>query len=152
MEQPTPTRSSRSRLTTPGALLAAGVGLVVLLGLVVAASRAHHTPGGHAGVHSPPSGVGDYVFSIFAVVAVSGALFLLYLWFSERELLAESRRRRQRRGTSKALALLLLLGLIAAFAARFGFHLRILRLQSQHAGTVHPGGNPKKTAQLPRLA
>src|SRR5712692_11885353 len=103
MEQPTPPRTSRSRLTSPGGLLAIGVGLLVLLGLVVAASRAHHTPGGHAGVHQPPSGVGDYVFSIFAVLVVSGGLFLLYLWFSERDLLAENRRRRQGKGTYKAL-------------------------------------------------
>src|SRR5437660_458447 len=81
--------------------------------VAVAASRAHHTPGVHAGVHQPPSGVGDYLFSIFAVIVVSGALFLLYLWFSERDLLAENRRRRQGKGMYKALFLLLLILAVA---------------------------------------
>ena len=44
--------------------------MLVFLGLVAAASRAHHTPGGSAGVHSPPSGVGDYLFTIFLLVVV----------------------------------------------------------------------------------
>jgi hypothetical protein len=96
--------------------------LLVLLGLVAAASRGHHTPGSSAGIHQPPSGVGDYVFSILAVVVVSGALFLIYLWFSERDMLAEQRRRRQGKGTYKAIVLLLLIGLIAAVLAQFHFH------------------------------
>src|SRR5207253_6825563 len=110
---------ARFRAVSPRAVVALGVGLLVLLGLVAAASRTHHTPGGHAGIHQPPSGVGDYMFSIFAVLVVSGALFLLYLWFSERGLLAENRRRRQGRGMHKALVLLLLFGLLAALVARW---------------------------------
>ncbi|SRR5712691_6628946 len=154
MEQPTPTRSSRPRLTSPGGLLALGVGLLVLLGLVVAASRAHHTPGGHAGVHQPPSGVGDYVFSVFAVLVVSGALFLIYLWFSERELLAQNRRRRQGKGTYKAMFLLLLLGLIAALAARFGFHWHLPFRNSTQLGPSHMGARAKSHRHTPsgRLA
>ena len=146
MEQPTtPRRSSRSRLTSPGGLLASGVGLLVLLGLVVAASRTHHTPGGHAGIHQPPSGVGDYMFSIFAVLVVSGALFLLYLWFSERGLLAENRRRRQGRGMHKALVLLLLFGLVAALVARWGTSFRFFSFWRHHhqPALVHPGAPGK---------
>src|SRR5712691_10749261 len=152
MEQPTPTRSSRPRLTSPGGLLALGVGLLVLLGLVVAASRAHHTPGGHAGVHQPPSGVGDYVFSIFAVLVVSGGLFLLYLWFSERDLLAENRRRRQGKGTYKALFfLVLLLGIAPVLRTRL--HLWQHRLKHV-PGKVYPGAPGKSKGHTPpgRLA
>src|SRR5947208_1760541 len=146
MEQPPPTRSSHPRLTSPGVLLALAIGLLVLLGLVVAASRAHHTPGGHAGVHQPPSGVGDYLFSIFAVIAVSGGLFLLYLWFSERDLLAENRRRRQGKGMYKALFLLLLILAIAPLL-RQRFH--ILQHRSSQRATVHPGTPNKKKAHTP---
>ena len=52
--------TQRFRPRSPGGLLLLGLGLLVLLGFVAAVSRAHHTPGGHAGVHSPPSGVGDW--------------------------------------------------------------------------------------------
>jgi Domain of unknown function (DUF4129) len=156
MEPPTPRRSSRSRLTSPGGLLASGVGLLVLLGLVVAASRAHHTPGGHAGVHRPPSGVGDYAFSIFAVLLVSGAFFLLYLWFSERGLLAENRRRREGKGMHKALVLLLLFGLLATLVARWGSHFRFLSSwRHRHPpALVQPGAPGTSQVQTPsgRLA
>jgi hypothetical protein len=96
-----------------------GCALLALFGLVAAASRGHHTPGSSAGIRQPPSGVGDYIFSIVGVVAVVGALFLLYLWVSERDMLAEQRRRRQGKGQYKALAILVFLGLVAVLVAHF---------------------------------
>src|SRR5438477_474763 len=99
VQNPTDTPRSRLRPRSPGGLALLGAGVLVLLGLVAAVSRSHRTPGGHAGIHSAPAGVGDYLFTIFAVVLVAGALFLLYLWFSERDLLAQAHRGRQRKGT-----------------------------------------------------
>src|SRR5437870_11201210 len=108
---------ARFRAVSPRAVVALGVGLLVLLGLVAAASRAHHTPGGHAGVHQPPSGIGDYVFSIFALFLVATALFFLYLWFSERDLLAQ--KRQTQRGSIRLLILLIVFALIASVFVRF---------------------------------
>src|SRR5437879_163092 len=102
---------ARFRAVSPRAVVALGVGLLVLLGLVAAASRAHHTPGGHAGVHQPPSGVGDYLFSIFALLLVSTALFFFYLWFSERDLLVQ---KRQQRGMGRSLVVIFGLMLLIA--------------------------------------
>ena len=121
-DQSTPPRFARLRPTSPLGVFMLGCALLVLLGLVAAASRGHHTPGSSAGIRQPPSGVGDYVFSILAVVVVSGGLFLIYLWFSERDMLAEQRRRREGKGTYKAIVVLLLIGLIAAVIAHFHFH------------------------------
>ena len=119
MDKPVPTRSRPFSTTT---VLALGLGLLVLLGIVAAASRAHHTPGGHAGVHQPPSGIGDYVFSIFALLLVATALFFLYLWFSERDLLVQ--KRQTQRGSIRLLILLIVFALIASVFARFhGFGL-----------------------------
>lgn len=115
-----PKRFSRLRPTTPLGVIALAAVLFVLLGLVAAASRVHHTPGSHAGVHQPPSGVGDYVFSILAVVMVSGAMFLIFLWFSERDLVTQQRQ--SQRGTLFALGSLLILALAAALVAHFHFH------------------------------
>jgi hypothetical protein len=120
METPPTRRFDRLRPTSAPAVLALGVLLLVLLGLVAAASRVHHTPGSRSGIHQPPTGVGDYVFSIVAVVVVVGALFLLYLWVSERDLIAQQRT--QQRGTIRALAFLVALGLIGALIAHFHFH------------------------------
>ena len=121
-------------------IVALSVGMIVFLGLVAAVSRAHHTPGSHAGIHSPPSGVGDYVFTIFFIVLVAGALFVLYIWFSERDLIVEARRGRKKgSGTYRALIMIfLVLGLVPVLRNRF----HIL----QHPGRgllspskVHPG-------------
>lgn len=120
-DHPTPTRFPRLRPSSPLGVLALGCALLVLLGVVAAASRGHHTPGSRPGIREPPSGVGDYLFSILAVVVVTGALFLLYLWFSERDMLADQRRRRQGKGTYKALAILMFLGLVAVIVAHFHF-------------------------------
>jgi hypothetical protein len=90
---------------------------VVLLGLVAAASRAHHTPGGHAGIHSPPSGVGDYVFSIFVLLLAGVMVALLWLWFSERDALAQGRP--QHRSSFRLMAILLALAFIVAVASHF---------------------------------
>jgi len=108
LDNPTEANRSRFRLRSPGGLLLLGIALFVLLALVAAVSRAHHTPGGHAGIHSPPAGVGNYLFTIFAIVLAAGFLFLVYEWFSERDLLAQAHRSRQRKGTYRALVLIFL--------------------------------------------
>ncbi len=150
MDGQTPTRLSRLRPASPlGVLLLGGV-LVVLLGLVAAASRAHHTPGSPAGGHRPPSGAGDYVFSILIVLALSSALLLLFLWFSQRDLRAQQRA--QQRGMLRALAIVMSFALTAALAARFHHHFggALNRLAHLHASTgaknlkglAHPNGQP----------
>jgi Domain of unknown function (DUF4129) len=102
----------------PGRVVVLGIGLVALLALVAAVSRAHHVPGSSGGVHKPPAGVTDYVFTIFVIVAIGGTLALLWLWFSERDLLVQARQRRQGKGMYKAIAFLLVLALIASVVAR----------------------------------
>jgi multisubunit Na+/H+ antiporter MnhB subunit len=108
---------SRFRLSSPGTAVLLGLGVLALLALVAAASRAHDTPGGQAGGHRPPTGVGDYLFSIFAVVFVGGALGLVYLWLTERDVRAQ--RRDGNRGMLRSLAFLLALALFAALIMRF---------------------------------
>jgi hypothetical protein len=97
-------------------MLAAG--MLVFLGLVAAVSRSHDTPGGRAGVHSPPSGVGDYLFTIFLLVVVAMFLFMLWLWLANRDLLAQQRQRKQHGGMSRLLIFLLALALFAAVLSR----------------------------------
>jgi hypothetical protein len=133
MESPTRRRFDRLRPTSGSGVLMLGALLVVLLGLVAAASRVHRTPGSQAGVRQPSSGVGDYVFSILAVVVVSGSLFLLYLWLSEHDLLAEQRRRSQGKGAYKAIGLVIAFGLIAAVVAQFHFGFGGLRALGHRA-------------------
>jgi hypothetical protein len=141
MDEQTPRRFARLRPTSPLGVLALGCLLLILLGLVAAASRGHDTPGSSGGIKEPPSGVGNYLFSIVAVLVVIGALFLLYLWFSERDLLVEQRRRQQSKGAYKAVAILMLLALIAAFVAHFhlSFGGALTRLANR--------GNPPRPAQ-----
>jgi hypothetical protein len=112
-------RFARLRPTSPLGVLTLAFVLLALFALVASASRGHRTPGSSAGIRQPPSGVGDYVFSILAVAVVTGALFLLYLWFSERDMLAEQRRRQQNKGAYKAIGVLMLLALVAALVAHF---------------------------------
>jgi hypothetical protein len=119
MDEQTPRRFARLRPTSPLGVLSLGCLLLVLLGLVAAASRGHDTPGSSGGIKQPPSGVGDYLFSIVAILVVIGALFILYLWFSERDMLVEQRRRQQGKGAYKAVAILMLLALVAAVVAHF---------------------------------
>ena len=146
MDGQTPKRFPRLRPTSPlGVFMLAGA-LLVLLGLVAAASRGHHTPGSSAGIRQPPSGVGDYVFSILAVVVVSGALFLIYLWFSERDLLADQRRRRQNKGSYKAIVILLLFGLIAVVLSHFHFHFGGGLAKLLHRNNANPGSAVKRPA------
>jgi hypothetical protein len=118
VDKPNDTPPNTSRLRSPLGLLLLGAGLLVLLGLVAAVSRVHDTPGGSAGIHSPPSGVGDFLFTVFAIVLVAGLLFLIYLWYSERDLLAQAHHKRQKKGTYKIIGLLLLLGLVPVVANR----------------------------------
>jgi len=119
MDNRPPTRSP----LRPARIALAGVGLFALLALVAAASRAHHVPGASGGIHQPPRGVGNYLFSIFAVLAIGATLALVYFWFSERDLFVQARKKRESRGMYKAIFILLLLGLIAAVVARvFDFH------------------------------
>jgi hypothetical protein len=116
------------------------VAVVALLGVVAAVSRVHETPGGHAGIHRPPAAVGDYLFSIFALVMVGAVLGLVYFALSERNLLAE--RRQTRGGSFKALAVLLAL---AAGAALF------VRVHGQIRGQNATSSNPL-TGKLPRTS
>jgi hypothetical protein len=111
LEQPEGTRPpNRPRSVWLVLLLSAG--MLAFLGLVAAASRAHHVPGSSAGVHSPPSGVGDYLFTIFLIVVVVMMLFLLWLWFSERDMLAQQHARQ--RGSMRLLVLFAIFALVAA--------------------------------------
>jgi len=131
---------SRVRLSSPGVALMLGLAVLALLGLVAAASRAHHTPGGHAGIHRPPAGVGDYLFSIFAVVFVGGALGLVYIWLSQRDVVAQ--RRQSQKGMSKTLIFLLAFALFASLIIRFHVHLRI-------PGSRGAGGVPGRASDSP---
>jgi hypothetical protein len=112
MEKAADTHGSRLRPSTPGRALLLGIAVLALLGLVAAASRAHRTPGGHPGGHRPPAAVGDYLFTIFAVVFVAGACAIVYLFFSRRNLLAQ--RHQSQWGVIRSLAFLMV---FAAFAA-----------------------------------
>jgi Domain of unknown function (DUF4129) len=135
--EPKPSRFARLRpISARGAALL-GIALFVLLALVAVASRAHETPGGSPGIHEPPRGVGNYVFSIFAVLAVTMFFVLVWFWFSERDLLAEHHRKQTSRGLMRALVLLVLLALVFALASRLDF-LREWRQRTDNA-KVHPG-------------
>ena len=130
----------RARSTWFVLLLSAG--MLLFLGLVAAASRAHHTPGGRAGVHSPPSGVGDYVFSIFLLVVFAMFLFMLWLWLANRDILAQQRQRQQRGGMTRLLVILLALGLLAAVLSHA--HRFDPRGSKVDQGKLHPGGQATK--------
>src|SRR5262245_53705019 len=108
---------SRFRLSSPGTAVLLGIAVLALLALVAAASRAHRVPGSRAGGHRPPTGVGDYLFSILAVVFVAGALGLVYLWRTERDVVAQ--RRDSQRGMMRSLVVLLVLALFASLVLRF---------------------------------
>jgi NADH:ubiquinone oxidoreductase subunit 6 (subunit J) len=137
MGKPNDIPRSRLRPSSPGRAFLLGVAVVALLGVVAAASRVHDTPGGQAGIHRPPAAVGDYLFSIFALVMVGAVLALVYFWLSERGLLAE--RHQGQAGTVKALAVLLTLALLAAV---------IVRVHGQIRGQNAPSSNPL-TGTLP---
>jgi hypothetical protein len=112
VDKPDGTPRSRLRLRSPAGLLLLGAGLLILLGLVAAVSRAHHTPGGHSGVHAVPTGVGDYLFSIVLLLFAGLVCLLLWAWFSQPDL---PRRRRSRRGS---LAVFVVLALLALASTR----------------------------------
>jgi hypothetical protein len=154
LDKPSDTQGSRSRLRSPGTLLLLGVALVVVLGLVAAVSRAHDTPGGRSGIHSPPSGVGDYVFTIFAIVLVGTAAVLIYFWISEREALAALHRRGGKKGTYRALVFVLIIGLTAAIVTRTGglhlFNRGTSETQKQIGGQRAP--SPKKKPRGPNVS
>ena len=134
MDNPDKTPRRRLRLSSPGGALVLGLGVLVLLALVAAASRAHHTPGGHAGIHRAPAAVGDYLFSIFAILMVGTALALLWFVLTERALLAD--RHRSRGSHLKALALLLGIALFVALYVRVHGQIRGL------GGSSSSGGGP----------
>jgi hypothetical protein len=142
---------SRLRPSSPLGLSVLALALLALLAVVAAAARAHHTPGGHPGVHRPPSGVGSYVFSTFAVVMVAACVFFLYLWFSERDMLAQ--RRQRHRGSWRALIFILIVALIASLVSRFHNFDHVLRRRSHQHVVVHGGTRAKtkpKTAAGPK--
>jgi len=97
-------------------VLALSLGMLVFLSVVAAVSRAHHTPGGRAGVHSPPHGVADYLFTIFILFMVAGFFFSIWIWFQNRDVLVQHRMQRTR--SSRALISLMALALVAALIAR----------------------------------
>ncbi len=132
MDNPDKTPRRRLRLSSPGGALVLGLGVLSLLALVAAASRAHHTPGGHPGIHRAPAAVGDYLFSIFAVLMVGTALALLWFVLTERALLAD--RHRSRGSNLKALALLLGIALFAALYVRVHGQIRGLGGSSSSGG------------------
>jgi hypothetical protein len=140
VDKPNDTRRSGHRLRSPLGLFLSGAGLLVLLGLVAAVSRAHHTPGGRAGVHSPPAGVGDYLFSIFALFAIAVTLFLIWVVISERDAFAQARP--QRRGSMRLLVILALFGLIVAGLSHF-HSLRIGRGRITPLQQLSPGHSAK---------
>jgi hypothetical protein len=122
----------------------------VFLGLVAAVSRSHDTPGGRAGVHSPPSGVGDYLFTIFVLVVVAMTLFMIWLWFSERDMLAQQRG--HQRGSMRLLAFLAIFALAAAGLT----HLRDLGIGGRSTDQGQPAvgklGKKLKKAQQQKAA
>ena len=120
-------------------------GMVLFLALVAAVSRAHDTPGGRAGVHSPPSGVGDYLFTIFLLVVVAMFLFMLWLWLANRDILAQQRQREKRGGTTRLLVFLLALGLVAAVLSHA--HKFDPRGSKVDESRLHPGGQATKALQ-----
>jgi hypothetical protein len=128
-----------------------GAALLALLALVAAVSRVHHVPGGHAGSHAAPTGIGDYVVTIFLIVILAGAGALLYVWFSEREAIAMTRAARGKKGTYRALAFLLLLALIAVSLPRLHF-LQSFHRKADSQGKIHPGRHvkPKRKPLGPR--
>ena len=111
LEQPGDTRPPNRPRPVWHILLLSG-GMLVFLALVAAASRTHHVPGSSSGVHSPPSGVGDYLFTIFLLVVVVMMLFLIWLWFSERDMLAQQRQRQS--GSMRMLVFFAVFALVAA--------------------------------------
>jgi hypothetical protein len=146
LEQPEGTRPPNRPRSVWLILLLSG-GMLVFLGLVAAASRTHHVPGGSAGVHSPPAGVGDYVFTLFLLVVAVGFVFLIYIWFSERDLLAQAHRGRQKKGTYRALILLfIILGVFPVLRSRF--HVFQHR-QKVAQSTIH-GGKHRPAKQKPK--
>jgi len=115
--------------------------MLAFLALVAAASRTHHSPGSSAGVHSPPSGVGDYLFTIFLLLVAVMMLFLIWLWFSERDMLVQQRKRQ-----SGSMRLLVFLAIFAVVAAGLT-HLRDLGIggnKSTETGQTRPGSTAKK--------
>src|SRR5262245_26440284 len=150
MEPREDNRPQQRRRSTLVVLLLAG-GMILFLALVAAVSRAHHTPGSRSGIHSPPSGVGDYLFTIFVLIIVAMFLFLLWLWLANRDILAQQRQRQQRGGTTRMLVFLMALALFAAVLSRV--HKTPFGRGTQDSSKVVPGNSAKalqKAQQLKR--
>ena len=103
------------------------------------------------GVHSPPSGVGDYLFTIFLLIIVVMMLFLIWLWFSERDMLVQQRTRQS--GSMRLLAFLALFAVVAAGLT----HLRDLGIggsKTDPSQVAPPGKTAKalKDAQKQKVA
>lgn len=97
-------------------MLTLTLGMLVFLSLVAAVSRAHHVPGGRSGVHSPPHGVTDYLFTLFVLLMVGGVLFSIWIWWETRDMMVQQRRRKRR--SSRGLISLIAFALVAATVAR----------------------------------
>ena len=96
--------------------------MLVLLGLVAAASRAHHTPGGHGAATRRRPRVGDYLFSIVAVLVVGFALVLIYAGCPSATCSWSTTS--SQKGTLRAVTFLLALALAGALIARVHGELR----------------------------
>jgi len=137
----------RQRSTLLVLLLSAG--MILFLGLVAAVSRAHHTPGSSSGVHSPPRGVGDYLFTIFLLILVAMFLFMLWLWLANRDILAQQRQRQARGGTTRMLVFLMALALFAAVLSRL--HKTPFGRGTADSGQVIPGKSAKALQKAQQL-
>jgi hypothetical protein len=115
-----------------------------MLALVAVASRSHDTPGGRAGIHEPPRGVGNYVFSIFIVMAVATMLVMMWYAFTSRDLLAEQHRRRTTRGRARSAFVFIFVALVFALAMRANIFKEFSERFQRNNGSVR-GGQPTDT-------
>jgi len=69
---------------------------------------------------------------------------LLYVWFTEREAIAQTRAARGKKSTYRALAFVFIFGLVAVVVPRLHF-LQSLRPKSDPEAKINPGAHPKST-------
>jgi hypothetical protein len=152
METPGNIPRSQRRFASPARVLLLAGAVLALLGLVAAASRAHHTPGGHAGSHSAPAGAADYLFTVFAVVMIGGALLMLYAWVAERGQLAAARAGKS--SSLRPIVILLVFAVLGAVWLRIGHvHLREFGSGKPQtpSGIAGPAAKAKAGERAPEL-